>query len=79
MISKRRENRNQVSFISYKIYYYFIVVLQSPCSKLPCKNSGKCVTLYETNSYVCVCNNGFTGKHCEMGKDIKMTTLRLQK
>ncbi|KAK2562543.1 Versican core protein, partial [Acropora cervicornis] len=36
----------------------------SPCSNLPCKNNGKCVTIYETNSYVCLCNKGFTGKHC---------------
>ena len=29
------------------IEYYFIFVLQSPCSNLPCKSDGMCVTVYE--------------------------------
>ncbi|XP_015765154.1 PREDICTED: neurocan core protein-like isoform X1 [Acropora digitifera] len=55
---------NSENFHPSKALHHFGIV--SPCSNLPCKNKGKCVTLYETNSYVCVCNNEFTGKHCEM-------------
>ena len=43
----------------------FFFVFQSPCSNLPCKNNGKCISLYEKNSYVCACKKIFTGKHCE--------------
>ncbi|XP_044181107.1 uncharacterized protein LOC122962245 [Acropora millepora] len=55
---------NSENFLPSKALHHFSIV--SPCSNLPCKNKGKCVTLYETNSYVCVCNSVFTGKHCEM-------------
>ena len=46
-------------------------LFQSPCSNLPCKNKGKRVTLYKTNSYVCVCKKIFTVQHCEKGKETK--------
>ncbi|XP_029183713.1 uncharacterized protein LOC114951743 isoform X2 [Acropora millepora] len=55
---------NSENFLPSKALHHFSIV--SPCSKLPCKDNGKCVTLYETNSYVCICNKGLTGKHCEM-------------
>ena len=46
-------------------------VIQWPCSNLPCKNKGKCVTLYKTKSYVCAYKKIFTGQHCEKGKETK--------
>ena len=51
----------------------FFSLLQSPCSNLPCKNKGKCVTLYKTNSYFCACKKIFTGQHCEKGRETKET------
>ena len=51
----------------------FFSLLQSPCSNLPCKNKGKCVTLYKTNSYFCACKKIFIGQHCEKGKETKET------
>ena len=51
-----------------------LFVLLSPCSSLPCKENGKCVTHYETKGYVCVCKKEFTGKHCKLGKDLERTT-----
>ncbi|XP_015775330.1 PREDICTED: uncharacterized protein LOC107353528 [Acropora digitifera] len=63
---------NSKSLHPSKTFHHFSIL--SPCSNLPCKDNGKCVTLYETNSYVCVCKKEFTGKHCEIGKDIERTT-----
>ncbi|XP_029202741.2 brevican core protein-like isoform X1 [Acropora millepora] len=54
---------NSEKFLPSKTFHHFSVL--SPCSNLPCRNKGKCVTLYETNSYVCACKKIFTGKHCE--------------
>ncbi|CAH3179809.1 unnamed protein product, partial [Porites evermanni] len=38
---------------------------QSPCESSPCKNNGRCVSLYKENSYVCLCSDGFFGIYCE--------------
>ncbi|XP_074607274.1 uncharacterized protein LOC141860159 [Acropora palmata] len=54
---------NSEKFLPSKTVHHFSIL--SPCSSLPCRNKGKCVTLYETNSYVCACKKIFTGKHCE--------------
>ena len=59
----------------FAISGHVIFVLQSPCSNLPCKDNGKCVTIYETNRYVCICKKEFAGKHCELGKDLEKTTI----
>ncbi|XP_027056981.1 delta and Notch-like epidermal growth factor-related receptor, partial [Pocillopora damicornis] len=37
----------------------------SECGFACCQNNGKCMALYEKNSYVCVCVKGYTGEHCE--------------
>ena len=50
-------------------FVFFFFLLQSPCISLPCKNNGKCIFLYQTNSYVCACKKIFTGKRCENGKE----------
>lgn len=42
--------------------------IQSPCESSPCKNGGKCVSLYKENSFVCDCLEGFYGNYCEQGK-----------
>ena len=58
---------------AYCINFFF--VFQSPCSNLPCKNNGKCISLYEKNSYVCACKKIFTGKHCENCKETAEKTI----
>ena len=63
------------NFAQSVLYYYFFFLLQSPCSNLPCKNNGKCISLYEKNSYVCVCKKIFTGKHCENCKGTAERTI----
>ncbi|XP_015765147.1 PREDICTED: versican core protein-like isoform X3 [Acropora digitifera] len=55
---------NSENFLPSKTLHHFSIV--SPCDNLPCKENGKCVILYETNSYICVCNKRFTGKNCEI-------------
>ncbi|XP_074607275.1 brevican core protein-like [Acropora palmata] len=55
---------NSENFLPSKTLHHFSI--ESPCSSWPCRNNGTCVSLYETNSYVCICNKGFTGTHCEM-------------
>ncbi|XP_044181118.1 attractin-like protein 1 [Acropora millepora] len=54
---------NSNGFLPSKNFHHFSIV--SPCSNLPCKNNGKCISLYQKNSYVCACKKTFTGKHCE--------------
>ena len=35
------------------------------CESDPCRNNGTC--LDKLGKYVCTCDNGFTGKNCEIG------------
>ncbi|XP_032230168.2 uromodulin [Nematostella vectensis] len=37
----------------------------SECVKNPCKNGGSCRTIYNTNSYHCICTPRWTGANCE--------------
>lgn len=41
------------------------VSITSLCDNSPCKNAGKCISLYQENGYKCICVEGFTGKNCE--------------
>ncbi|XP_044181425.1 uncharacterized protein LOC122962416 isoform X1 [Acropora millepora] len=54
---------NSEKFVASNTYHHFSI--WSPCSSAPCKSNGKCLPLYKQNSYLCVCNKEFTGKHCE--------------
>ena len=51
------------------------------CASDPCQNDGTCTD--QVNAYICTCDLGYTGVHCEIGifiyrhrnlkKDVKMT------
>ena len=36
------------------------------CASKPCQPNGRCID--GVNNYTCKCDPGYTGKHCEKGK-----------
>ena len=40
---------------------------ENECTSNPCQNGGQCVA--NTDTYFCVCINGFTGLNCELDLD----------
>lgn len=44
-------------------HFDFCLELQTPCSKNPCLNEGKCIDFKDT--FQCVCKNGYNGSTCE--------------
>lgn len=44
-------------------HFDFCLELQTPCSKNPCLNEGKCINFKDT--FQCVCKNGYNGSTCE--------------
>ncbi|XP_073249729.1 uncharacterized protein [Porites lutea] len=54
---------NSDKFNASKEFHHFYI--PSPCDSSPCKNTGKCISLYKENGYKCICVKGFTGKDCE--------------
>ena len=35
-----------------------------PCDSFPCKNGGTCEINSVSNSFLCICQNGFSGLDC---------------
>ncbi|CAH3188859.1 unnamed protein product, partial [Porites evermanni] len=54
---------NSDKFNASKEFHHFYIL--TPCDSSPCKNTGKCISLYQENGYTCICVKGFTGKDCE--------------
>ncbi|XP_073249633.1 uncharacterized protein [Porites lutea] len=54
---------NSDKFNASKEFHHFYI--PSPCHSSPCKNTGKCISLYQENGYKCICIERFTGKDCE--------------
>ena len=53
------------------MFYYFRAEKED-CSNFPCKNNATCTD--HVNSYSCMCATGFTGKACETGLTIILTS-----
>lgn len=52
----------------------FLLPSPGPCSPNPCKNDGTCEVIVNSrrgdtfNEYVCKCQPGFEGAHCQISK-----------
>ena len=42
--------------------------MSDECASNPCHPHGECVD--QVNSFICDCEEGWTGQHCEQGKFI---------
>ena len=40
---------------------------ENACNPNPCENGGGCALQGNLNNYVCHCEDGYTGQHCEDG------------
>lgn len=55
-------------------YFFLAAVFAGPCSPNPCKNDGLCEVVTPTrrgdvfNEYICKCQPGFEGVHCQTSK-----------
>ncbi|XP_020615948.1 fibropellin-3-like [Orbicella faveolata] len=58
---------NTDKFVSIQSFHHFSIV--SPCMSGPCQNGGSCLSIYEKNSYLCLCVKGFTGSTCQTDID----------
>ena len=45
------------------VHHMYIAGKLNECDSSPCKNGGTCHD--GVDSYICFCNNGYTGDHCE--------------
>ena len=49
--------------VAFLFYDPFIILLGTPCTGKPCKNSGTCSI--DGASYQCICPTGYYGTICE--------------
>ena len=47
----------------------------SLCASYPCQNGATCAG--DLDQYICLCRDGYFGKHCEMGKFFNILTMDL--
>ncbi|XP_078351565.1 uncharacterized protein LOC144636272 isoform X1 [Oculina patagonica] len=47
---------------------------KNPCNSDPCLHDATCLSGYTDKRYVCLCQAGYTGEHCETGLDIDECT-----
>ncbi|RMX49161.1 hypothetical protein pdam_00024525, partial [Pocillopora damicornis] len=56
-------HNNSDKLVANHLFHHFSI--WSPCLNRPCQNKGTCRSNNESNSYVCVCTEGYTGSNCE--------------
>jgi hypothetical protein len=49
-----------------KHYFCFAIPDINECQSSPCQNDAECID--GINQYSCTCKAGYTGTHCEIGK-----------
>ena len=60
---------NRIERNAYTVKYYSFTFCKgiNRCLPNPCKHGGVCRNV-NYNSYVCICQPGYEGNHCEKGK-----------
>ena len=51
----------------------FLFSIGDACIPNPCQNGGTCVFDEPTGSFQCTCPPGYTGRTCDMGKQLNTT------
>lgn len=69
-----RELKKKSSHGGLRLMFFFSIFSSGPCSPSPCKNDGSCEVLAPTrrgdvfNEYICKCQPGFEGVHCQISE-----------
>jgi hypothetical protein len=66
-------NQNPLCLCPTSTFGYSCHLKNYNCPKHPCLNGGSCIVtydLFDTNNYICVCTDSFTGDHCQYSKGI---------
>ena len=49
-------------------FFFFLKFSDDVCASNPCQNGATCQLVVD--GYICTCDSGFLGTHCEIGKKL---------